>query len=349
MQLPPVDKDYLVEFLTGLLNNPSPTGFTEAGVSFTGEALLAFPELQIERTLKGELLAVWPGQQDDQPRALTAHVDTLGAMVKEIKANGRLAMTQVGGYPWNAVEGEGCTVYTAAGKQLRGSILINKASTHIYGIAKIEDTKRSQNNMEVRLDERTVNAAETRQLGIEIGDFIVIDPRVEVVNGFIRSRYLDDKAGVACMIAAVKALHDAGLRPLQKTCFHVSNYEEEGHGGASGIPDDVVELVVIDTGIVGEGQNSDEFHVSLCAKDRTGPYHLGLSRRLRQLAEANQIPYRVDVFTYYGSDGSAYWRAGGKAAVALVGPGVDASHHYERTHVDALAATAALLSAYILN
>ena len=178
---------------------------------------------------------------------------------------------------------------------------------------------------------------------------MVFDPRVEVNNGFVRSRHLDDKACVACMVFAVKALVAAGMKPKATTLLHVSNYEEVGHGAAAGIPPQVTELISMDMAAVGTGQSSDEFHASLCVKDSGGPYDFGLNQRMRQLAEKFKIPYKVDIYPYYGSDGGAFWRAGGDVAVALIGPGVDASHNYERTHIDALVATAQWCLAYLLN
>jgi putative aminopeptidase FrvX len=203
--------------------------------------------------------------------------------------------------------------------------------------------------MEVRLDARTASAEETRALGVQVGDFVAFDPRVEVTNGFVRSRHLDDKACVANIIAAVKALAEAGLQPAQTTYLHISNYEEVGHGAAAGIPDEVHELISVDMAAVGDGQTSDEFHTTLCVKDSGGPYHHGLSQKMRQLAEANNIPYKVDIYPFYGSDGEAFWRAGGNVAVALIGPGVDASHNYERTHTEGLLATSQWIVAYLLS
>jgi putative aminopeptidase FrvX len=279
---------------------------------------------------------------------LTAHVDTLGAVVKEIKSNGRLKLSKLGGYSWNTVEGEGVTVFTTGGEIRRGSLLLTKASWHVHGTA-VNETKRDDDGMEVRLDERTTSAAETRSLGIEVGDFVAFDPRVETRNGFVRSRHLDDKACVACIAAAFKALHDAGLRPAQTATALISNYEEVGHGGASGYPAGMRELLTVDMAAVGEGQASSEFHASICIKDGGGPYHHDLSQKLRRLADAEEIPYKVDVYTYYASDGEAYWRAGGDTAVALIGPGVDASHNYERTHTDALLATTQWILAFLLE
>jgi Cellulase M and related proteins len=348
MQLPTIDENALLTFLTGLLNTPSPTGLAEPAIQYAEQAFAALPEVSTHRTHKGGLLVSWPGQRSDAPRALTAHVDTLGAMVKEIKGSGRLMLTQLGGYAWNTIEGEGCTVFAHGGQKVRGSILLTTPSAHVHA-ALVSETKRSAETMEVRLDARVSSAEETRALGIEVGDFVAFDPRVEVVNGFVRSRHLDDKAGVACILAAFQSMHAAGLKPLQTTHVLISNYEEVGHGAAAGLPAEVQELVAVDMAAVGSGQTSDEFHTTLCVKDSGGPYHHGLSQRLRQLADEAGIPYKVDIYPSYGSDGEALWRAGGDAAVALIGPGVDASHNYERTHSDALLATTQWALAYLLN
>jgi putative aminopeptidase FrvX len=218
----------------------------------------------------------------------------------------------------------------------------------VYG-AKFTDTKREDETMEVRLDILTTSEEETRAVGIEVGDFVAFDPRVEITNGFVRSRHLDDKACVANLVAAIKALSEAGLKPQQTTTFHFSNYEEVGHGAAAGFPSDLVELISVDMAAVGEGQSSDEFHATLCVKDSGGPYHHGLSNQLRALADQQEIPYKIDIYPFYGSDGEAYWRAGGDVAVALIGPGVDASHNYERTHTQALEATTNWIVAYLLS
>jgi putative aminopeptidase FrvX len=348
MTLPIVDTSSLLDFLTGLLNTPSPTGFSEQAIAYTEEHLSGIPGLTLSRNRKGALLGEWTGKNTNLPRALTAHIDTLGAVVKEIKPNGRLKMSQVGGFAWNAVEGEGCQVFTREGEVIRGSILFQKSSVHVYG-KPVSDTKREDENMEIRLDVRAANPAEVRQFGIEVGDFVAFDPRVEVVNGFVRSRHLDDKACVACIVAAVKAISKAGLIPLQKTHLLFTNFEEVGHGAAAGIPPETTELVAVDMGAVGEGQNSDEFHPSLCVKDSGGPYHHGLSSKLRDLADRFGIEYRPDIYPFYGSDGESFWRAGGDVAVALIGPGVDASHNYERTHIDALKATTSWILAYLLH
>lgn len=348
MALPTIDTEYLLNFLSDLLNIPSPTGYTREAVDYIEKTLSAFPELKLERTRKGALLVTWPGRRTDQPRALTAHTDTLGAMVKEIKSSGRLLLTQLGSYVWNTIEGEGCTVITLDGKRIRGSYLIEAASSHVHG-TKTSSMERNGQMLEIRLDERTSSEKETRALGIEVGDFVAFDPRIEITNGFVRSRHLDDKACVACLVAAVQSMHAAGLQPYQTAYFLISNYEEVGHGAATGFPSDVGELVVVDMAAVGEGQTSDEFNATVCVKDSGGPYHHELSTKLRRLADQNNIPYKVDIYAYYGSDGGALLRTGADLKVALIGPGVDASHNYERTHIDGLTATTQWVMAYLLS
>jgi len=348
MNLPEINQNELVSLLSDLVNIPSPTGFTSEVIQMIDRKLGTFRNLDVSVNRKGALIATWQVERQEPQRGLTAHVDTLGAMVKEIKSNGRLKLSKVGGYAWNTIEGEGCWIFKSDGGRERGSILLSMASSHVHG-SKVSDVKRDDDNMEVRLDARTNSEAETKALGVQVGDFIAFDPRFEFTKGFIRSRHLDDKACVACIIEAVQALQRAGLNPLQPTCFHFSNYEEVGHGASTGFPASVEELITIDMAAVGDGQASDEFSATLCVKDSGGPYHHGLSQKLRSLAEKYDIPYKVDIYPYYGSDGEAFWRAGGNVSVALIGPGVDASHNYERTHIDALVATTQWIMAYLLE
>lgn len=342
----PIYTDRMIAFLIGLLNTPSPTGYTERALQAVAEAIKDMPT-NLRWTKKGALVAEWPGRAADAPRALTAHVDTLGAMVKQVKDNGRLRLTKLGGFHWNTVEGEGCTVFTAGGQSVRGALLVTKSSSHVYG-QETGDQKRDDAGMEVRLDERTTSAAETRALGIQVGDFVAFDPRVEIgPAGYIRSRHLDDKASVAAVYGAMLALVTAGETPAQTTTFHFSTYEEVGHGAATGFPADLAELLTVDMAAIGDTQTSTEHDVTICVKDSGGPYDCRLRARLEGLARNAQIPYKLDIYPHYGSDGEAYWRAGGDVRVALVGPGVDASHSYERTHTDALLHTAQLLAEYL--
>ena len=348
MSLPNIDQDYFVDFLVKLLNIYSPTGFAEPAIAFVEKELSQFSQLQLSRTRKGALVAKWEVESDLPPAAFTAHVDTLGAVVKEIKKNGRLRLSRIGGIQWPSVETERVWVFTSKGEKIRGSVLIETASGHVHG-AEGSKTPRDDEHMEVRLDVRTTSAAETRALGINIGDCVAFDPRVEVTNGFIRSRFLDDKACVANIVTAIKSMTDAGVSPVRTVYFHISNYEEVGHGAAAGIPSDVAELICVDMAVVGRGQESDEFNATLCIKDSGGVYHEGLNKKMRMLAEQHGIPYKTDVYPFYGSDGEAFWRAGGDVALALIGPGIDASHNYERAHLDGLNATTNWIMAYLLN
>jgi putative aminopeptidase FrvX len=348
MELPQVDDGLLNRFLVELLKVPSPTGYTQEAAALLQRVFRSISDVIVKVMPKGGLMVTLPGDSDDAPRALTAHMDTLGAMVKTIKANGRLTLSPIGNFSWNTVEGEGCTVFTRRGKRIRGSILIDSPSVHVHG-AKVNETKREQEHMELRLDKRAGNSEEIKALGVSVGDFVAFDPRVELNNGFIRSRHLDDKAGVACLVEAIRCLTSENRKPKQTACFYFNNFEEVGHFSQADFPLKISELLVVDMAAEGEGQNSDEYHTTLCVKDSSGPYHQGMCERLRSLAEAQHIDYRVDIYPYYGSDGSAYWRSGGSVPVALIGPGVDASHNYERTHIDALVDTTRWVLAYLLS
>jgi len=341
-----IDDAYLTEFLVGLLQTPSPTGDTERGIACIETALDKLG-ITAQRTRKGALIATLPGASNTVPRGITAHADTLGAMVKDIRPNGRLTLTQLGSYAWNAIEGENVTVSTQAHGLVRGTVQPVNASVHVHGAA-VGEAKRDASSLEVRIDARTSSVSETLALGIGVGDFVYLDPRVETINGFIKSRHLDDKAGVACVLAAVKALLDAKQTPAQTTTLHFSPYEEVGHGAAAGFPPTMAELLTVDMAAIGQGQTSDEYHCTLCVKDSGGPYSLEFNRRLRRLAHDNGLGLKTDIYPSYGSDGEALWRAGADVQVALVGPGVDASHGYERTHRDALVDTARLIGYYLL-
>lgn len=339
-----IDKPYLGRVLVDLLNTPSPTGFTDWAIGFVQQELEALG-VETQQTTKGALFATLPGLRDDAPRALSAHVDTLGAMVKEIKANGRLKLTALNGVMWPTVESEGVWVETRSGRSIRGSIVLENGATHVNREAR--SVARTADNLEVRLDERTTRAEETRLLGIEVGDFVHFDPRVESSeSGFIRSRFLDDKACVAAVLAAIKAMRDVGVTPAQRLTIQFSNYEEVGHGGFDGMPNDLAELVVLDMAAIGTGQQSDEYHCTICLKDSSGPYSKPLSDKLIGIADRVGIDLKADIYPYYSSDGSVYWRTGGAAQVALIGPGVDTSHGYERTHMEALHDTALLVAEY---
>ncbi len=365
------DSEFMLDVLLRLLKTPSPSGNTGAAIALI-EEICGQLNLRTYRTVKGSLVAILPtaagdesappgeenmssgdedislGDEDTLPCTIATHVDTLGAMVKEIKKNGRLKLTPLGGYLPSTVVGEYCLVETANGALIPGTVLLTKQSVHIHPRDQIHQLGDSMDHLEVRLDARTSSKEETEALGIAVGDFVAWDPRaVYTEAGFIKSRHLDDKAGVAAALGAAEMMGRAGILPARPAYLYFSTYEEVGHGGAVGIPTDTQELLVVDMGAVGEGQTSDEFGVSIAVKDMTGPYDLQVRRQLVELAQAADIPYNLDVYVNYASDGSVALRAGFDVRVGLLGPGVDSSHAYERTHLEAVVNTARLLAEYL--
>lgn len=341
-----IDVSYIAQATVELCRIPSPTGFAHDAVAYMEQE---FARLGVEtrRTKKGALLATIAGKDTTNHRALAAHVDTLGVMVKEIKSNGRLKLTRIGGFSMQTIEGEYVQVHTHDGKAITGTVLVTKASTHVHGQDHYKQ-ERDDQSMEVRLDERVNSRAEVEALGIQVGDFVSLDARtVQTPAGFIKSRHLDDKACAAILLGLAKAVREQQITLAATTHFFISNYEEVGHGAASGIPAETAELIALDMAAVGEGQTSDEYSATICVKDSSGPYDYELSRRLQYLAADQGIPYRVDIYPYYGSDASAALRAGGQFKAALVGPGIDASHSYERCHIDSLEHTAWLMLEYL--
>lgn len=337
---------YVIRSLEELLKIPSPTGNTDNSVAYVEDK---FKELGIEtrRTRKGALIATIEGKNRGKEVTLSAHVDTLGGMVKEIKSNGRLKITQLGGFPWNTIEGEYVTIDTIDGKTYTGTAVTTKSSVHVHG-SESENQKRDGENIEIRIDEKVSSAEDVIELGINIGDFVNFDPRVEVTkSGFIKSRHLDDKAGVAALLAMAKHLVEKDITPNYTTNFFISTYEEVGHGAATTIPEKTFEMIAIDMAALGDGQTSDEFSVTICAKDSSGPYDYELRKRLVDLAKAEDLNYKIDIYPFYGSDGSAALRAGYDIKVGLIGPGVDASHSFERTHIQAIENTTKLGIAYL--
>jgi len=347
VRIPEVDGQYMIDLTAALCRIPSPTGYTDR-VTDHASGVAAELGLTVERTTKGSL--VMPlGGEGEGGRVLSAHVDTLGLMVKAIKPNGRLKLTQIGGYDWSTVEGEYCTVHTAKKGDITGTVVATLASYHTHGRDLIE-LKRDEKGLEVRLDADVSSEEHARALGISVGDFVSLDPRTTITDsGYIKSRHLDDKACVAINFGVAKALKEAGLTPVRPSWLYVSVWEEVGHGTSAGLPEGVDEVIAVDMAAVADGQTSDERTTTVCVKDSTGPYDYGLSRRLIDLAEVHGIDCRVDIYNHYGSDVSQALRAGYDVRGALVGPGVDASHAYERLHVKSLEETARLLLAYLLT
>lgn len=337
----------ILQFINELVSIPSPSGYTDRIIDHLANYL---DEIGVAnyRNRKGGLIATVPGKNHEKHRLVTAHIDTLGAMVKEIKSDGRLRLTKIGGTQWVHVEGEYCQIFTADQRVYTGTILMHQTSVHVYKDGAQEE--RNQANMEVRLDERVFTADDVAELGIGVGDFVAFDPRVEVLpSGFIKSRHLDDKASAGVLLYLLQEIQEHQLVLPYTTHFLFSNYEEIGFGGNSNIPQEVVEYLAVDMGAIGDGQTSDEFTVSICAMDSSGPYNHRLRQHLVNLAEKNGVGYKVDIYPYYGSDASSALRAGHDVVHGLVGPGIDASHAFERTHVDAVVNTAKLVYFYLLS
>ncbi|MFZ7943519.1 M42 family metallopeptidase [Neobacillus sp. 19] len=336
-----------MKLISDLVSIPSPSGNTNEVITFV-ENFLSELQINTYRNRKGGLIATVEGKDTSKHRMLTAHVDTLGAMVKEIKSNGRLKIDLIGGFKYNSIEGEYCQIETSSGKKYTGTILMHQTSVHVYKDA--GKAERNQENIEVRIDEKVHTAEEVRALGIEVGDFISFEPRVELTpSGYIKSRHLDDKASVAILLQLIKQIKTENLTLPYTTHFLISNNEEIGYGGNSNITPETVEYLAVDMGAMGDGQSTDEYTVSICVKDASGPYHYQLRKNLVRLAEENNIEYKLDIYPYYGSDASAAIRSGHDIVHGLIGPGIDSSHAFERTHQSSIENTARLLYQYILS
>lgn len=340
-----IDMKYVKDLMLEILNIPSIGGDTFEGIERLRKEFKSM-DIEVSDTNKGAIYGTIKGENNENQKLISAHIDTLGAMVTEIKINGRLKLSNIGGIAWNSVEGENITIKTMKGKKYTGTILPTKASIHVHSDA-VREMLRTEETMEARIDEATYTKEDTLKLGIGVGDFISFDARPIVTeSGYIKSRHLDDKACVAVLFGVCKYLKDNNIKPKFTTHFFISNYEEMGHG-VSGIPQKTVELLALDIGTVGEGHTSDEHSVCICAKDSRTPYDFGFRKKLVKLAEAANINYKVDVHYRYGSDASMAVMQGVDVNFACIGPGVDATHHYERTHMDALENNIKLIVEYL--
>jgi putative aminopeptidase FrvX len=337
-----IDKNYVLEFAKKVLEIPSPSGYTHHVITMIEDECKNL-NLSYTKTKKGNLIITVAGKSE-YTLGLSAHVDTLGAVVRSIKSDGSLAFEVVGGPLLNTYDGEYCKVLTRTGKTITGTFLSTSPSVHVFEDAKTKE--RSPKNMEIRLDEIVKSKADTVELGISNGDFISVDPKVTITdNGFIKSRFLDDKISVAILFGLMKYLKDSNVTPKYTLKFIISTYEEVGHG-ASHIPS-LDEMIAVDMGCIGQDLSCTEYDVSICAKDSSGPYNYELTSKLIDVAKSNKLNYAVDIYPFYGSDVSAALRAGHDFKGALIGPGVHASHGMERTHYTAVEATIKLLIEYV--
>ena len=338
-----IDVDYLEHQLRALLEIPSPTGYTDNVVRCVCHELDRIG-VDYELTRRGAIRARLPGRSPDGARAIVSHLDTLGAQVRALKLNGRLDLVPIGTWSARFAEGARTTIFTRKGAY-RGTILPLKASGHAFG-DEVDSLPIGWDHVELRVDARATTAADLAALGIEIGDIVAIDPQPEFAqNGFIVSRHLDNKAGVAVMLAALKALAAVPQPPVDiYWLFTIA--EEVGHGAAAILLPQIASMVAVDNGTSAPGQNSSEFGVTLSMADMSGPFDYHLTKKLAELCEAHEIRYQKDIFRHYRSDSASAIEAGADVRTALATFGVDASHGYERIHMHALRSLAELLTAY---
>ena len=335
--------EYILKQAEALLAIDSPSGFTEKVTDYLCEEYKRLGYKPV-KTKKGGVLVEIGGKGN---AVLTmAHVDTLGGMVAEIKSNGRLRLTKVGGLNAKNIETENCRIYTLDGKVYEGTVQLTDASIHVNG--DYQKSERTFDSVEVLLDEKVSSREDVKALGIENGSFVCMDPRTRITeSGYVKSRFLDDKLSTAILLGFAKCVKDEDLKLSRKVYQHITVFEEVGHGACASAPEDVEELLSVDMGCVGEGLECTDRQVSICVKDGHGPYHYDVVKGLIQAAKDNHIDYAADVYPYYGSDADAALSAGIDARHGLIGPGVYASHGYERSHKDAVAATLELLKAYL--
>jgi len=337
-----LDRKYILDLAKEILMIPSPSGYSKKIVPRILEEANKY-ELASEQTKKGNLIITYPGKTDYKV-GLSVHVDTLGAMVRSINSAGEIKFTTIGGPIWPTLDGEYCTIRTREGKDYTGTFLSTSPAAHVFKDA--SSKTRTPENMFVRVDEVVKTKEDTQKLGIEVGNFIFIDPKTTITeSGFVKSRFLDDKINVASIFGMIKYLKENKITPNYTLKFIISTYEEVGHG-ASYIPE-LDEMIAVDMGCIGDDLTCTEYDVSICPKDSSGPYDYDLTNKLVQTAKDNKINHAIDIYPYYGSDVSAAIRGGNDLKGALLGPGVHASHGMERTHIDGLEATIKLLIEYV--
>lgn len=337
--------DYIMKKLEEIISVDSPSGFTARAAEKIKSELssLGFSPVM---TNKGGVFCELGGEGEGL--LITAHIDTLGGMVKEIKANGRLKITPLGGLIPVNTETECCRIYTRGGKLFEGTFQLENASVHVNGNYSKEE--RSFDKVEIVIDEDVKNEEETKALGISVGDIVCAEPRFKVTeSGYIKSRFLDDKLSAAILLGLAKEISENKFRPAKKIYLHFTVYEEVGHGGTASIPEDTTEILSVDMGCVGEGLSCTEKQVSICVKDSAGPYNYDMTTKLIELAKENKLSFAADVYPYYGSDADAAVGAGHDLRHALIGAGVYASHGYERSHVEGMKNTFELTKAYTEN
>lgn len=334
---------FYFDTVTKLLAVPSPTGYYNE-VMDTVREMAEAEGCGFSMTRKGCAVLTVPGKDHSRSLGACAHCDTLGAMVRSVDSQGNLSFTRVGGPILPTLDGEYCTVITRKGKRYTGTFLSKSPAAHVFKDASTRT--RDEENMYVRLDEVVKTAEDVRALGIQNGDYICIDPKTVVTeSGFLKSRFIDDKASVACLITAIHLMKQNGVVPPCDLKLLVTMYEEVGHG-AGYVPDGIESMLGVDMGCVGDDLSCTEYQVSICAKDSRGPYDYNMTSSLIRMAEENGLDFAVDIYPQYGSDVGAMWAAGNDIPGALIGTGVHASHGMERTHFEGIYNTLCLILLY---
>ena len=337
--------DFSWEQAAALLAIDSPSGFTDRAAAWVQDAFSSLG-FSASLTTKGGVLVDLGGEDKEDGLLLMAHVDTLGGMVAQIKSDGRLRITNVGGLAAAYAETENVKVYTRSGKLYDGTFQLINASVHVNG--NVKDAKRDYDSMEVVLDEDVRSGSDVRKLGIEVGDFVCFDPRTRrTESGYLKSRFLDDKLSVGILLGFAKYLADHHITPKRRVWVHLTVYEEVGHGGAGSVPQGVTEGLSVDMGCVGEGLGCTERMVSICAKDSATPYSYAMVGKLIDAAKKTGADYAVDVYPHYSSDVDVALEAGYDIRHGLIGAGVYASHGYERSHIDGVYNTLKVLCGYL--
>ena len=333
------------EQTAALLAVDSPSCFTAGATAWVKAAFENLGYSPVV-TNKGGVLVDLGGEDVNDGLLLSAHADTLGGIVAEVKGSGRLRVQPLGGMRPENSEGENVRVYTRSGAVVDGTLQLCNASVHVN--AAYADTKRDWNTTEVVLDEDVRSAADTRGLGIEVGDIVCFDPRTRrTASGYLKSRFLDDKLSVGILLGFAKYLADHKITPQRRTYVHITVYEEVGHGGSASVPAGVTEAIAVDMGCVGDGLQCTEKQVSICVKDSGGPYHYDVVTKLINAAKATGADYALDIYPRYGSDVEATLTAGHDLRHGLIGAGVYASHGYERSHIDGVYNSIKVLCGYL--
>lgn len=340
------DEKYVLDTFQSLLAIDSTTGQFREIQDWTVREIERLGYMPVV-THKGGVLADLGGAGD--PLVVTAHLDDIGLMVRKINADGTLNVCSVGGlYPVYCVT-ENVRVYTGEGEVYTGTVCRTPNSVHVTEEEIRTTIGDFRKNICVVLDMPVHTAEETRALGIETGDMIALEPRFTMSNGYIKSRFVDDKACAAVLLNVMKTLRENRITPPRKVLAYFSCYEEIGHG-TSWLPEGVRDILSLDIAPTGPDQNSEEHLVSIFAKDSRFPYHYEMAAELRNTARKAGISYVMDVFTpHYGTDGDVSINAGYDIRHGAIGPGTANSHGYERTHIDGLKNTYALTMAYMLR